>query len=92
MVGFGGADTASRTTLGDFFIFNATTNPMTGVYIPVGSGHYRTSGAGGFGEGFGNGTFDVSPGTADRRILFRPGVSSRGPQFTFCMRPRSRMA
>jgi hypothetical protein len=28
----------------DFFVFNATTNPMTGTYIPVGGGHEESEG------------------------------------------------
>ncbi len=36
----------------DFFVFNATTDPMTGVYIPVGSGYYNHGVFGGDGETF----------------------------------------
>jgi hypothetical protein len=34
------------TARADFFIFNASTNPMTGQYLQLGSGHYNYVGAG----------------------------------------------
>lgn len=46
----------------DFFIFNATTKPTTGTYIPVGSGHYNLHGDAEYFQNLGAIYADVAPG------------------------------
>lgn len=57
----------------DSFIFNATTDPMTGTYIPVGAGHYNGH-CTGCDERF-VGTFNEGNGIQDLSLNFSQGIA-----------------
>ena len=64
----------SGSASGDAFVFDATTNPMTGQYIPLGVGHYSSSGT--------NEAFiplGHYPGTEDGAFLFVQGLVPSNP-------------
>lgn len=67
----------------DVFIFNATTYPMTGAYLPVGTGHYGPGG--GFGEGFSSGPVgDLVPGIEIGQFTLAQGYVAKDHSNHYC--------